>query len=228
MTIPLAVLQYPDINPVLFHLGPISVRWYGIAYLMGFALAYLLLRWMERRKQLPISMVQLSDLLTWLILGVLVGGRMGWWIFYHHNIKGPEPWYEPIAIWHGGMSFHGGLTGVAIALFIWARINRVHFWPVADCLALVTPIGLFLGRLANFVNAELVGRPTSLPWGMIFPGDTIPPSIAALRSLPGRPAAVRRALDHLAMGQTPSRPDSAPVPHLLWCIPLRRRVYPPA
>ncbi len=92
-------------------------------------------------------------------------------MFYHRAEGAVEAWYEPLALWHGGMSFHGGLIGVAVALAVWSWRNRASFWNIADALALVAPIGLFLGRLANFINAELVGRPTSLPWGVIFPGE---------------------------------------------------------
>src|SRR5262249_28287029 len=117
---------------------------------------------------------QLGDCVTTLAIGVVLGGRLGWWLFYHRDTGVPEKWYEPIAMWHGGMSFHGGLLGVLIALLFWSWKNKAPFWNLADCLALVTPIGLLLGRIANFINAELVGRPTNVPWGMIFPGDTVP------------------------------------------------------
>ena len=169
----LASTYYPQIDPVLFRVGPLAVRWYGVAYLAGFLLAYLALKRLIRRGELRLPQEGLGDLVTWLIAGVLVGGRAGWWLFYHRS-GGPEPWYEPLAIWHGGMSFHGGLAGVAIALALWAWAKQAPFWNVADCLALVAPIGLFLGRIANFINAELVGRATDLPWGVVFPGDTVP------------------------------------------------------
>jgi phosphatidylglycerol:prolipoprotein diacylglycerol transferase len=105
---------------------------------------------------------------------VILGGRLGWWLFYHRAQGAAEPWYEPIAIWRGGMSFHGGLIGVTVALLWWSWRNKMSFWNLADALAQVTPIGLFLGRIANFINGELVGRPTSLPWGVIFPGENFP------------------------------------------------------
>lgn len=168
----IAAIDFPPIDPVLFRLGPLAVRWYGIAYLLGFLLAYLALTRLVRRGDLRLSRERLSDLLAWLIAGVLLGGRLGWWLFYHRG--GPEPWYEPFAVWHGGMSFHGGLAGVAIALALWTWVNRAQFWNIADCLALVAPIGLFLGRIANFINAELVGRATDLPWGVVFPGESVP------------------------------------------------------
>jgi arsenite methyltransferase len=100
------------------------------------------------------------------------GGRLGWWLIYHRG-GAAEPWYEPLAIWHGGMSFHGGIVGVIAVLGLWSGAKRAPFWSIAASLALVAPVGLFFGRIANFINAELVGRPTNLPWGVIFPGDTI-------------------------------------------------------
>ena len=169
----IASISFPPIDPVAFHLGPVAVRWYGLAYLTGFLIAYLILRRLARRGRLPITMSQVADLVPWLIMGVMVGGRAGWWLFYHRSDGALEPWYEPLAIWHGGMSFHGGLIGVILALVLWCWRNGASFPAVADIVAVVAPIGLFLGRLANFVNAELVGRPTSLPWGVVFPGDTI-------------------------------------------------------
>lgn len=167
----LAAIPYPSINPVLFRLGPLSVRWYGMAYLAGFIAAYILLRILIRSGILRISHSALSDLTGWLVLGVMAGGRAGWWLFYHRNEGAAEPWYEPLAICHGGMSFHGGLIGVAIVLLVWSWMTRAPFRNLADCAALAVPIGLFFGRIANFINAELVGRPTSVPWGVVFPGE---------------------------------------------------------
>ena len=167
----LSLIHYPQIDPVMFQIGPLRIRWYGMAYLTGFVLAYLVLGRLVRKNVLRISKEALSDLVGWLALGVVAGGRTGWWIFYHRNMPGQhEPWWEPIAIWHGGMSFHGGLAGVLIVLWIWSKHQRAPLLNVADCLALVTPIGLFLGRIANFINGELVGRATTVPWAMIFPG----------------------------------------------------------
>jgi phosphatidylglycerol:prolipoprotein diacylglycerol transferase len=173
MTI-IASIPFPQLDPVALHLGPLQVRWYGLAYLVAFALGYLSLRRMSRTGLLRLPPDALGDLVAWLVAGVMLGGRLGWWLFYHRAQGAAEPWYEPLALWHGGMSFHGGLLGVLIALLIWSWKRRMPFWNLADCLALVAPIGLFLGRVANFINAELVGRPTSLPWGVIFPGEAIP------------------------------------------------------
>lgn len=169
----IASIPYPQIDPVLFKLGPLAVKWYGLAYLAGFALAYVGLRRLVEAGRLRVTAEALSDLLSWLVVGVIAGGRAGWWLFYH-RAGGAEPWYEPLAIWHGGMSFHGGLVGVAAALFVWAWRHGAPFWNLADGLAIVAPVGLFLGRIANFINAELVGRPTRLPWGVIFPGEVVP------------------------------------------------------
>ncbi len=149
-----------------------AVRWYGLAYVMGFVLAYAVLRRFSRRNVLRISVEAIGDLMSWLVAGVIVGGRAGWWLFYHRSVGGTEPWYEPIAIWHGGMSFHGGLVGVAIVLLLWTKRMHVPFWNVADGLAMVAPIGLFFGRIANFINAELVGRPSNVPWAVVFPGES--------------------------------------------------------
>lgn len=169
----LSAIPYPRIDPVLFELGPIAVRWYGLAYVLGFLLAWALLRRMARNRTLRIAPDKVADLIWWAMIGVIVGGRLGWWLFYH-RAEGPEAWYEIFAIWHGGMSFHGALIGVAVSMLLWARYQRISMLNLADCAALVAPIGLFFGRLANFINAELVGRPTDLPWGMVFPGHAAP------------------------------------------------------
>src|ERR1700676_5030871 len=110
----LGAIQYPRLNPEIFRVGPVAVRWYGLAYLAGFLAAYLMLRAMVRSKTLGITTNALSDLLNWLVIGVMVGGRAGWWLFYDRDEGAVEPWYEPLAIWHGGMSFHGGLIGVVL------------------------------------------------------------------------------------------------------------------
>ena len=168
------MIPYPKIDPDALRLGFFHVRWYGLAYLLGFVLAFAALRRMSRKGMLRLPTDVVGDLVSWLAMGVVLGGRAGWWLFYHRSQGSIEPWYEPIAIWHGGMSFHGGLIGVLVAVLIWSWRRRAPLWNLADCLALVAPVGLFFGRIANFINAELVGRPTTLPWGMIFPGDSTP------------------------------------------------------
>lgn len=168
-----------SLDPVWFEipLGPISlpIRWYALAYIVGIVLGYLLLRRTLARPVLwrdetpPMTREQLDDLLTWLIAGIILGGRMGHVLFYWQGSFLESP-TEVFKIWEGGMSFHGGLLGVVVVSLIFAWRNKVPIAPLADGLALATPIGLLLGRLANFVNAELWGRPTDLPWGVIFPG----------------------------------------------------------
>ncbi len=166
------LIHYPQIDPVMVHVGPLKIRWYGMAYLMGFVLAYFVLSRLVKNGTLRISKEALSDLVGWLALGVVAGGRIGWWIFYHKidPTEPAEPWWEPVAIWHGGMSFHGGLTGVLLVLWIWSKLNRAPLLNMADCLALVTPIGLCLGRIANFINGELVGAHQQCSLGDDFPG----------------------------------------------------------
>lgn len=170
----LSSISFPLLDPVALQLGPFQVRWYGLAYLVGFALAFVVLRTLRSNGILRLSSSALSDLMGALALAVMVGGRLGWWVFYHRGYGGDEPWYEPLALWHGGMSFHGGLAGVGVALAIFAWRREAPFWNLADCAAVVAPLGLFFGRIANFINAELVGRVTTVPWAVLFPGDTVP------------------------------------------------------
>jgi phosphatidylglycerol:prolipoprotein diacylglycerol transferase len=167
-----AAIPLPDFDPVAFHIGPIAVRWYGMAYLAAFVAAFYGLREQARRGWIDLPAAAVSDLLTWGVAGVLLGGRLGWWLIYSRPTEA-TPWYEPFALWNGGMSFHGGLAGVAIGLAAWCYWRGVELVPVADAVALVTPVGLFLGRLANFINGELVGRASGLPWAVQFPGDPV-------------------------------------------------------
>jgi phosphatidylglycerol:prolipoprotein diacylglycerol transferase len=170
----LSAVRHPTIDPVFLRLGPIQLRWYGLAYVMGFMLGYLALTRLVKSGRLRITADELADLISWVIGGVLLGGRLGWWTFYDYNRPAGQvvPWYEPIALWNGGMSFHGGLIGVMLAVTVWCRFRKAAIWNVADNLCLVVPIGLFFGRIANFINAELFGRPSDVPWAVIFPGET--------------------------------------------------------
>ncbi|HET6546114.1 MAG TPA: prolipoprotein diacylglyceryl transferase [Rhodanobacteraceae bacterium] len=159
---------FVDIDPIAFSIGPVAVHWYGIMYLIGFGAAW----WLgERRRgagRLPISREQFSDLAFYGMLGVIVGGRVGYMLFYDT----PELIHHPLSlfrIWEGGMSFHGGLLGVLGAGWLWSWRNRIHFFDTIDFVAPLVPIGLGLGRLGNFIGGELWGRHTDLPWGMIFP-----------------------------------------------------------
>ncbi len=161
-------------DPVIFRLGPLEFRWYGLMYLIGFGIAYLIIKSELTRKNGPIPPEAAGDFLFYLILGLLVGARIGYVIFYNLPVYIQQPW-EVLAIWHGGMSFHGGLVGMIVFGFIFSRKYRAPFFELADLGALAAPMGLMLGRIGNFINGELFGRPTNLPWGMIFPsGGNIP------------------------------------------------------
>ncbi len=165
------MIPYPKIDPVLFSLGPIHVRWYGIMYVLGFIAAYFLLQKQERSKQIGLVGTAAQDLIFYLAVGVIAGGRLGYILFYQYNdllayIKNP---LEIIATWHGGMSFHGGLLGCVIAVWIFSRRRTMPFAVLADSVIVTCPVGLGLGRLGNFINGELFGRPSNVPWAMIFP-----------------------------------------------------------
>ena len=169
-------LHLPDIDPVLLHLGPVKVRWYALAYVAGIVLGWLYAARLLRQTKLwpqdrpPISAEQLDDLILWLTAGVILGGRIGYIIAYDASIIWKAP-LEVFKIWEGGMSFHGGFTGVLISSVIWSRRNGLDLsraLGLGDLLASCAPMGLFFGRLANFVNGELWGRVTHVPWGMVF------------------------------------------------------------
>jgi phosphatidylglycerol:prolipoprotein diacylglycerol transferase len=168
-------VPFPDFDPVLVHLGPFAIRWYALAYiagiLLGWRYAVTLLKtprlWTHRPP--PMGVEQLDDLVLWITLGVIVGGRLGHTLFYTPELIWRDP-MEILKVWHGGMSFHGGALGVLLAISLFAWRNKLDLLRVGDLIAGGTPIGLFFGRIANFINGELWGRPTKLPWGMIFPG----------------------------------------------------------
>ncbi len=166
-------LSYPLIDPVLVRIGPLEVRWYGLMYLLGFALGYLVIRSeLKRKRTVPVEAA--DDFLFYLIIGLLLGGRIGYVLFYNLPEYIHAPW-EVFAIWHGGMSFHGGLIGMLISGYIFARKHKAQFLDLADIGALAAPLGLMLGRIGNFINGELYGRVTSVSWGMIFPaGGPLP------------------------------------------------------
>lgn len=166
--------SYPFIDPVLFRVGPLEIRWYGTMYLLGFIVAYFLVRFELRRREGPIPVENADDLLFCLILGLLVGGRVGYILFYNLNAYVHAPW-EVLAVWHGGMSFHGGLIGMIVCGFIFSKRRGAPFMELADIGALSAPIGLMLGRIGNFINGELFGRVTTVPWGIVFPlGGDVP------------------------------------------------------
>lgn len=163
------MISYPQIDPVIFRLGPLEPRWYGLMYLLGFLYTFRLLK--RHHKWMGLESAERADsILTTLVLGLIIGARAVYVIFYNWEATMAGPWYEPIAIWHGGLAFHGGLLGVVLASVYVARTYRIRWLRLTDVLALSTPVGLGLGRIANFINGELWGRHTDLPWGMVFPG----------------------------------------------------------
>jgi len=166
------MLPFPDIGPTLIKIGPIQIRWYGLMYLFGFLASYFLIRRQRRARRIGLQGALLQDLILFLALGLIIGARIGYVLFYQYANLGDylrNP-LEIVAIWHGGMSFHGGLIGTILAGALFCRWRRLPFWEVADTVIVTAPIGLFLGRLGNFINGELYGRSSSVPWAMVFPG----------------------------------------------------------
>ena len=161
------------ISPVAFSIFGLDVRWYALAYVAAFIIGYWLFQKIINHSDsvLKITTKQLDDLLTMVVFGVIIGGRLGYVLFYNPGYYFTHP-FEVFALWHGGMSFHGGLLGVILSIFLFARKNRVNGWSVLDIMSVVAPIGLFFGRIANFINREVMGRPTDVPWGVVFNGDT--------------------------------------------------------
>jgi phosphatidylglycerol:prolipoprotein diacylglycerol transferase len=163
-----------NIDPILVDLGPIRLSWYGLMYVFGFFISYLLVRYQMRRKEFGISKQEVENLYFYLILGLMVGARLGYVLFYDLKMYLADP-LEIFAIWHGGMSFHGGLIGVLLVGILFSWKNKKSFWRIADLIIVTVPIGLGLGRIGNFINGELYGRVTQIPWGMIFPkGGPLP------------------------------------------------------
>ncbi len=163
-----------DIDPVIFDVGPIRVGWYGLMYVLGFVASYLLVRYQMKKKDFDLSKPEVENLYFYLILGLMIGARLGYVLFYDLKAYLADP-FEIIAIWHGGMSFHGGLIGVLLVGILFSWKNKKSFWKIADLVIVTAPIGLGLGRIGNFINGELYGRVTRVPWGMIFPkGGTLP------------------------------------------------------
>jgi len=215
-------MQFPQIDPVFFSIGPLQFRWYGLMYVLAFAATYLILRSETRRKQLPLTVDDVADLVFYGAMGVVVGGRLGYILFYKlpfylaHPLQIFAVWeggmsfhggflddvadlvfygamgvvvggrlgyilfyklpfylahpLQIFAVWEGGMSFHGGFLGVIIAFVVYARRKQIPFFTLIDMAALCAPVGLGLGRIGNFINGELYGRQTDVPWGMVFPG----------------------------------------------------------
>lgn len=169
---PLFAIAFPAIDPIAIELGPLAIRWYALAYIAGLLLGWWLAKRICAAERLwsgtPPKPEDIDDLIVWVAFGLIFGGRLGYVLFYDlpHYIEEP---IEALKLWHGGMSFHGGFLGAALALTLFARSRKLPVFSVFDIAAAVTPVGLFFGRIANFINGELFGRPSDVPWAMVFP-----------------------------------------------------------
>ncbi len=166
----LAEIEYPEIDPIAFKIGPLAVRWYGIAYVAGLFAGVWLLRKIARSKAYRFSENDASDFMIWTLIGIMVGGRLGSMFFYNFQALLADP-LRVFRVWEGGMAFHGGVIGVVLAIVLFTRRRKIPLLAFGDAAVCCIPPGLFFGRLANFVNGELWGRETDVPWAMRFPAD---------------------------------------------------------
>ncbi len=192
----LLAIPFPNIDPVALQLGPVSVKWYGLAYMAGLLLGWLYIRNLMRSPHLwpagkpPFPVEKTDDLLFFMTLGVILGGRLGFVLFYEPAYYFSRP-LEIFQIWRGGMAFHGALVGCGVSIWLFARRNGASPWSVMDLCAAAVPIGLFFGRIANFINGELFGRPPTVPWGMVFPEAMY--EYAAIEPTPRHPSQLYEA-----------------------------------
>ncbi|MDB5599456.1 MAG: prolipoprotein diacylglyceryl transferase [Xanthobacteraceae bacterium] len=176
---PVSALPFPMIDPIIVSFGPFAIRWYALAYIAGILLGWLYARWIIRNERLwggkaPLTLVDYDDFIVWITIGIILGGRTGYVLFYNlsHFVSHPM---EIFQLWNGGMSFHGGFLGCVAAVILFAKKRGIPILALGDITCAVGPIGLFLGRLANFINSELWGRPTDVPWAFVFPtGGALP------------------------------------------------------
>ena len=166
------VWLFPNIDPVLIEIGPFAIRWYALSYILGIVLSWRLMHRLTVQPPAVASRTQVDDFVSWATLGIILGGRLGYCLFYQPGVYLADP-LAILKVWSGGMSFHGGMLGVALALVIFCRQQKIPILGFADRLSVCAPIGLGLGRMANFINGELWGRPTTdaVPWAMVFPHD---------------------------------------------------------
>jgi phosphatidylglycerol:prolipoprotein diacylglycerol transferase len=175
----LPVLPFPAIDPVLISIGPLAIRWYALAYIVGIIAGWFYARALIASKRLwggpaPLTVVDFDDFVIWITLGIILGGRIGYVLFYNFGLFAAHP-LEILELWNGGMSFHGGFIGCGVAIVLFALRRGLPMLSLSDVITAVAPIGLFLGRLANFINGELWGRASDVPWAMIFPrGGPLP------------------------------------------------------
>jgi len=172
--LPPAALPFPSFDPVLISIGPVAIRWYALAYIVGILGGWAYARAIIRADGLwggkpPLTLADFDDFILWVTLGIILGGRIGYVLFYNPGYFAEHP-SEVVQLWKGGMSFHGGFLGCVVAVIVFARLRGIPILSLGDIVCAVAPIGLFLGRIANFINAELWGRTTDVPWAIIFPG----------------------------------------------------------
>jgi phosphatidylglycerol:prolipoprotein diacylglycerol transferase len=176
---PLLAIPFPSFDPVLISIGPFAIRWYALAYIVGILGGWLYARAIVRSQKLwggpaPLTVTDYDDFVLWVTLGIILGGRIGYVLFYNPAYFVEHP-TEIVQLWKGGMSFHGGFVGCVVAVVWFARHQKIPFLSLGDVTCAVAPIGLFLGRLANFINGELWGRASDVPWAMVFPnGGPLP------------------------------------------------------
>jgi phosphatidylglycerol:prolipoprotein diacylglycerol transferase len=171
---PLFVMPFPAIDPVAISLGPFAIRWYALAYIVGLLIGWRYCLGLAGRPPYLVARQDVDDFLVWATLGVVLGGRIGYALFYKPGYYIYHP-IEALYVWHGGMSFHGGALGVTIAIILFTRARRIPLFAFSDIITAAIPIGLFFGRIANFINGELYGRPSNVSWAMIFPnGGPVP------------------------------------------------------
>ncbi len=171
---PLFAIPFPAIDPVLVNIGPLSIRWYALAYIVGIFIGWWYAKRLVANARIwgpagaPMKPTDIDDFVVWCALGIILGGRIGYVLFYDLPVYASHP-LQILEVWHGGMSFHGGLIGTILAMVLFARSRRIPVWSLIDIIGPSVTFGLFLGRLANFVNGELWGRVTDVPWAMVFP-----------------------------------------------------------
>lgn len=171
---PLFVIPFPAIDPVAIAFGPFAIRWYALAYIAALVIGWRYCLALAERPPHLVRHQDIDDFLVWATLGVVLGGRIGYVLFYNPGYYFAHP-LQALYVWHGGMSFHGGAIGVTLAIFLFTRTRRIRIFAFSDIITEAIPIGLFFGRIANFINGELYGRPTDVPWAMIFPnGGPVP------------------------------------------------------
>jgi phosphatidylglycerol:prolipoprotein diacylglycerol transferase len=171
---PLFAIPFPAIDPVAISFGPLAIRWYALAYIVGLLIGWRYCLALASRPPYLVGRQNVDDFLVWATLGVVLGGRLGYVLFYMPGYYASHP-LEALYVWHGGMSFHGGALGVTLAILLFTRARKIPLFAFSDIITAAIPIGLFFGRIANFINGELYGRATQVPWAMIFPnGGAIP------------------------------------------------------